>query len=156
MQNSWSDWAREYSQVKFPFLPPGQYRLIVQSRDILGKASDLEPFDVRIRPPYWQRPWFYGVEFATFAILVFLSLRLSSANSRYRHLSRFLMAITIVMLIQFISTVASFQIGKSKSPVQEFFIQVGIALLVLPVESGLRWLMARRLEASLKVTPKKH
>jgi hypothetical protein len=155
MQEAWSDWAGEYSRVKFPFLPPGQYRLAVQSRDVLGKTTNLEPFEIRIQPPYWQRPWFYGVEFATFAILVFLSLQLSSANSRYRHVSRFLMAITIVMLIQFISTVASFQIGKSKSPVQEFFVQVGIALLVLPVESGLRWLMARRLEASLKVKPKK-
>ncbi|MEP6796269.1 MAG: hypothetical protein ABJB16_18215, partial [Saprospiraceae bacterium] len=53
-------------------------------------------------------------------------------------LSRFLSALTVIMLIQFIQTIAEYNISFKSTPVVEFFIQVFIALLVLPVEQFLR------------------
>jgi hypothetical protein len=89
-------------------------------------------------PPYWKRPPFYALEFFFFGALVVLSLRLKGANSRYRYISRFLSALTIIMLIQFIQTIVAANISLKSTPVADFFIQVLIALLVLPVEEFLR------------------
>ena len=94
-------------------------------------------------PPYWKQPWFYASEFVVFGILVFLSLKLGAANARYRYLSRLLSLLTIILLIQFIQTVVASQITIKSSPVIDFFIQVFIALLILPIESYLRKFMLR-------------
>jgi hypothetical protein len=53
------------------------------------------------------------------------------------------MLITIILLIEFIQTVAGATFASKDSPVMDFFIQVGVALVILPVESYLRNLMLR-------------
>lgn len=53
------------------------------------------------------------------------------------------MLITIILLIEFIQTVAGATFASKESPVMDFFIQVGVALVILPIESYLRNLMLR-------------
>lgn len=136
----WSDWSTENNSFDFPYLPPGRYNLQVQSRNIFGKVADMKPVSFQVLPPYWQRSWFYALEFFVFAGLVILSYRLST---RYRFISRLLMLITIILLIEFIQTVAGATFASKESPVMDFFIQVGVALVILPIESYLRNLMLR-------------
>jgi hypothetical protein len=106
----------------------------VQSRDLLGNESKIEQIGFDVLPPYWQRWWFYAIEFTVFSFLVILSLRLARANSRYRYLSQILSLLTVVMLIQFLQTVLASLIGSKTSPVIDFIIQVFIALVVFPIE----------------------
>ena len=146
LQPGWSKWSAYNYVINFPFLPPGKYNVMVESRDLFGKITKLDTIDVNVVPPYWKRPWFYALEFLFFGSLVVLSLRLNVANNRYRYLSRFLSALTVVLLIQFIQTIVYANITLTSSPVADFFLQVIIALLVLPVEDFLRKRMVNAAE----------
>jgi hypothetical protein len=138
MTETWSDWSNKNS-IYFPYLPPGEYTLSVESRNVFGKVMVLKPVYFEVLPPYWKRPWFYAMEFAVLASLVLLSHRLSS---RYRIISRVLSLLTIILLIQFIQTFidTTIKFGE-ESPVIHFIIQVCVALVILPVEGFLRNLM---------------
>ena len=140
LSQEWSEWSSENNFFDFAYLPPGRYNLKVQSRNIFGKVADMKPVSFQVLPPYWKRSWFYALEFFVFAGLVILSYRLST---RYRFISRLLMLITIILLIEFIQTVAGATFASKESPVMDFFIQVGVALVILPIESYLRNLMLR-------------
>jgi hypothetical protein len=129
-------------------LPPGEYVLNVQSRNIFGKVTDLEPMNFEVLPPYWRRSWFYAMEFAFLATLVLLSVRL---NERYRLVSRILSLLTIILLIQFIQTLIDSVINFKESPVIDFIIQVIVAFLILPVEGFLHDLMSKSLDGSSKL-----
>jgi len=138
LQPGWSGWSTLNNVINFPFLPPGKYNVLIQSKDLFDKVTELDSIDFNVDPPYWKRPWFYGLEFFFFGFLVLASRRLTASNRKYRYLSSFLSALTVIMLIQFIQTVASSGISFKSTPVVDFFIQVFIALLVLPVEQFLR------------------
>jgi hypothetical protein len=143
LEEEWTTWSNTNNMVNFPYLPAGDYTLEVQSRDILGNVKDMKTASIEVLPPYWKRPWFYALEFLIFASFVLLSFRLSS---RYRIVSRLLMLLTIIMLIQFIETIVGETFSTRTSPVIDFIIQVLIAMLVLPVEGYLREMMLRSLE----------
>src|SRR5690606_23184877 len=96
---------------------------------------------------YWKRPLFYAMEFSVFAMLVLLSFRLST---RFRIISRLLSLLTIILLIEFIQTAINATFVTEESPVIDFFIQVVVAFMILPVEGYLRNLMLRSLDASGK------
>lgn len=134
LNTPWSTWSSSNNSITFSYLPPGKYLLAVQSRDLLGNESKVEQISFDVLPPYWQRWWFYAIEFTVFSFLVILSLRLGRANSRYRYLSQILSLLTVVMLIQFLQTVLASLIGSKTSPVIDFIIQVFIALVVFPIE----------------------
>ncbi len=136
LQLGWSDWSALNNVINFPFLPPGKYKVQIQSKDLFGKITELDTVEFNVLPPYWKRPWFYALEFFLIGSLVALSLRVKS--SRYQYLSRFLSALTVIILIQLIQTVAYSTISLKSTPVADFFIQVVIALMVLPVEEFLR------------------
>ncbi|MEO5601106.1 MAG: triple tyrosine motif-containing protein [Cyclobacteriaceae bacterium] len=145
MNGEWSEWSSTNNKIYFPYLPPGEYSLQVEAKNIFGKISSLKPLPFEVTPPYWKRPLFYAFEFLIFASLVILSFRLST---QYRIISRLLSLITIILLIEFIQTAIGSSIVTDDSPVMEFFIQVIVALLILPVEGFLRNLMLRSLDSS--------
>jgi hypothetical protein len=149
LHNEWSDWATSNNKIDFPYLPQGKYALQVQARNMFGNIKEMEPLSFVVQPPYWQRPWFYALEFVLFGLLVLLSFRLSS---RYLIVSRILSLLTIILLIQFIQTVASASLFSKESPVIDFFIQVFVALLILPVEGYLRKLMLRSQDTSTGIS----
>ena len=146
INKSWSEWSTTNNIVNFPFLTPGNYKVRIKSRDLFGKESELEPIDFRVIPPYWRQTWFYALEFVFFASLVFLSLKLSAANRKYRYISQLLSILTVIMLIQLIQNAAESFIEVQTTPVIDFFIQVFIALLILPLEYKMRELMTKASE----------
>lgn len=148
LQSTWSEWSTLNNVINFPFLPPGDYSVMVESRDLFGRITKLDTIEVSVVPPYWKRPFFYALEFIVFATLVVLSMRMNVSTARYRMLSQFLSALTVVLLIQFIQVVVVANLTFKSTPVADFFVQVGIALLVLPVENFLRRRMIRAAEQS--------
>jgi hypothetical protein len=139
LSNEWSEWSSVNNIIPFPFLNPGRYELNVESRNLFGKATQLAPIHFIVRPPYWQTGWFYALEFFFFGALVILSMQLGAGgNRKYRLISRLLSLLTVIMLIQFIQTVAQSLITIQTTPVIDFFVQVGIALVILPLEGPLR------------------
>lgn len=148
LQATWSDWSTVNNVINFPFLNPGKYSVLVESRDLFGKITQLETIELSVVPPYWKRPAFYALEFVIFGVLVVLSLRLNVSTTRFRYLSQFLSTLTVVLLIQFVQVVVAANVELQSTPVADFFVQVVIALLVLPVENFLRRRMIRAAERS--------
>ncbi|HAC24181.1 MAG TPA: hypothetical protein DCE81_04630 [Cytophagales bacterium] len=68
---------------------------------------------------------------------------MSTADSKYRIISRLLSLLTVVLLIQFLQTVLYSLVSLKSSPVVEFFVQVSIALVVFPVEAAVRKVMEK-------------
>lgn len=143
LHKEWTAWSNKDYEFVFPYLPPGEYVLKVQSKDIFGKISEMDPVNVEVLPPYWKRWWFYALEFAVFALLVTLSFRLSH---RYNLVSRLLSLLSIIILIEFIQTLAGSTISLNSGPVVDFILQVCVAFIVLPVEGFLRAFMLRSIE----------
>ncbi|MBI1768726.1 MAG: hypothetical protein HYR67_10160 [Bacteroidetes bacterium] len=150
--SDWTPWATSNNIVNFSYLPSGTYKLDVQTRDLMGKISAVEEITLEVEPPYWKRSWFYLLEVIFFGAMVYLSIRLGGGNPKYRVVSQILSMLTIIMIIQLVQAAINTQVSFKTSPVIDFFIQVGLALLVLPVEIYLRKLMARgaRLNSSSK------
>jgi len=150
LSNDWTTWASTNNIVSFSYLPAGKYKVDVQTRDLVGKITNADQIAFEVEPPYWQQSWFYLVEVIFFGSMVYLSMRLSSGNPKYRLLSQLLSLLTVIMLIQLIQTIVSSQLTTINSPVIEFFVQVGIALLVLPVENYLRKFMLKESHGEIK------
>lgn len=145
LEQEWTEWSQANNVIEIPYLPAGDYSLEVESRDIFGNVSSMEQVALDVRPPYWKTTWFYALEVLVFSLLVILSFRLST---RYRIISRLLMLLTIIMLIQFVETIIGDTLSTKTSPVIDFLIQVVIAMMILPVEGYLRELMLRSLDTS--------
>ena len=138
LNEEWSEWSGEYNVINFSYLPSGSYKLRVRSRSVLGDVKEIDPIEFEIVPPYWKRPWFYAFEFSAMAILLFISVRLKALGFRYRLASRILALVTLIIIIEFIQTIAENEFSTDSSPVFDFLLQVGIAIIVLPVESLIR------------------
>src|SRR5690606_30283968 len=89
----WSEWSVKNNQVGIPYLPPGSYTLQVQSRDILGQVHEMHPVRFTVRPLFWKSTWFYAMELTVFALLGWLSLKLSF---RYRFVSLVMSLLPII------------------------------------------------------------
>jgi hypothetical protein len=135
LSDKWSEWSTGSNVIDFPYLPVGEYKLIVQAKDIFGRINELGPIAIDVEPPYWKQTWFYAAEFSVFLFLVLMSFRLSY---RFIFISRILSLLSIIIFIEFIQTIAGSTFSMSDSPVFDFLIQVGVAFVVLPVEGFLR------------------
>ncbi len=151
LQRDWSQWSTFNNEISFPFLPVGSYKVRIEARNLFGQVAETQPVDFDVVPPYWKQAWFYAAELAFFSMLVVLSIRLSAMNERYRVVSRLLSLLTVIMLIQLIQTAAYSMINIKSSPVVDFFIQVVIALMVLPLEGVLRKFMTRAADGEFKL-----
>ncbi len=143
LSKNWTSWSSDNNIVNFSFLPAGNYKLEIQTRDLMGKVSKVEQIELEVEPPYWKRWWFYLLEMVFFGTLVFLSIRLSDGNPKYRLVSQVLSLLTVIMLIQLVQTIVASFITLKATPVLDFFMQVAIALMVLPLENLLRKFIVR-------------
>lgn len=155
LSEQWSDWSSNNNFITFSFLPPGEYALEFHTRNVFGRTSAIEPITFRVIPPYWRRPWFYAMEVLFFTTLLVLSIRLNRSKVRYRLISRLLAFLTLILILEFVQTVAEYKLGSDTSPVVDFFIQVSIALLVLPVESLLRKAIFKQNSDAIIAAPEK-
>lgn len=149
LNKEWSQWSDNYNKLNFNYLPEGSYKLKVRSKDVLGVVKEIKPIEFRIVPPYWKRPWFYALEFTLLALLLMGSVRLKDLGFKYRLASRLLALITLIIIIEFIQTIAENKFADESSPVFDFIIQVSIAIIVLPVESLIRKYLFREKDVQI-------
>ncbi len=138
LREQWSDWSAANRVIDFPYLPDGKYVLHVQTKDVFGQIVSVAPMEFTVVPPYWKQPWFYALEVVLFGALFILSFRLNRIDHKYRILSRLLAFMTLIITVEFVQTIAENRFETESSPVVEFFIQVSIAFLILPIEMILR------------------
>ncbi|MEM7106695.1 MAG: hypothetical protein AAF519_00620 [Bacteroidota bacterium] len=136
--SKWTEWSADYSTINFPYLPEGDYILNVRSKDVFGTISNSEVINFKIVPPYWKRPWFYALEFTALGMLLIISLRIKRLGYRYRLGSRLLALLTLIIIIEFIQTIAENEFQTKSSAIFDFAIQVLMAIIILPLEGVLR------------------
>ncbi|WP_162555834.1 triple tyrosine motif-containing protein [Reichenbachiella versicolor] len=135
---SWSEWSHKY-HIMFNYLPPGHYTLLVQAHDSFDNLEESKPIHIIIRPPFWQTLWFYGLQILFMTSLVVASAFMNrKAQTKYVIVTEALTIITLVMIIEFLQTVAGNYLDIQSSPVVDFGIDVIIALCVFPLEQLLK------------------
>lgn len=150
LNDTWSEWASNYNVINFPYLPEGEYTLLVKSKNALGNISQANPVFFEVVPPYWKRPWFYALEFSALALLLFASVKLKKLGYKYRLVSRLLALLTLIIIIEFIQTLAEGNFSSMSSPVLDFIIQVTVAFIILPVEGSIRKYILKEKEVDLR------
>jgi len=138
LSSEWSEWSRSNNEIVFPYLPAGRYDLEVRARDALGNIQNSESVSFKILAPYWKRSWFYLIELLFFGGLMTVSVLINRNKHKFTILSRLLTFLTLIFIVEFVQTVAEAKFETNQSPVINFFIQVAIALSILPVEGVLR------------------
>ncbi|MGL1884922.1 MAG: hypothetical protein OCD76_00295 [Reichenbachiella sp.] len=138
LNDAWSEWS-EKTNIDFNYLHAGIYTLDVRSRDSFGHIQESENIKFTVRPHYWQTLWFYGLQIALMLFLVVGSIILNRrAHTKYVLVTEALSIITIVMIIEFLQSAAGNYLSIQSSPVVDFALDVGIALLVFPLEQLLK------------------
>ncbi|MEO9967684.1 MAG: triple tyrosine motif-containing protein [Reichenbachiella sp.] len=141
LNDNWSKWSTN-NQINFNYLPPSHYELSIRSRDSFGQIQELQTVNFTIKPPYWQTLWFYGLQIIFMTGLVFGSVIMNrKAQRKYVLITEGLTILTIVMVIEFLQTVAGGTLGIESTPVVDFLIDVVIALCVFPLEQTLKKVM---------------
>lgn len=136
--SNWTKWSPDFSTISFPYLPEGDYILHVKAKDSFGVVSDAAPIKFKVVPPYWKRPWFYALEFTALGLLLVISLRIKRLGYRYRLGSRLLALLTLIIIIEFVQTIAENEFQTKSSALFDFTIQVLMAIIILPLEGLLR------------------
>lgn len=141
LKDQWTEWSIN-NQINLNYLPPNSYKLSIRSRDSFGQIQALDDVKFTIKPPYWQTLWFYGLQIIFMTGLVFGSVIMNrKAQRKYVLITEGLTILTIVMVIEFLQTVAGSTLGIESTPVVDFLIDVVIALCVFPLEQTLKKVM---------------
>ena len=138
----WSDWIRE-DNVSFNYLPSGEYTFLVRHRDAIGTVSKSEEIKFSVNPPWWETPWFYGLEILLFSTLLLLSFRLNRSKRSNRMLSRGLTYLTLILIAALMETVLESYINIESNPFYDFLTQAALALLIFPFERILSLVMRK-------------
>lgn len=75
LNKEWSEWSNQ-STIEYPFLPSGNYTLLVQAKNIFGQKSDFVSYDFTIIKPFWQKWWFFLIAGLALAFLVYIVIRI--------------------------------------------------------------------------------
>ncbi|MEO9483303.1 MAG: triple tyrosine motif-containing protein [Ekhidna sp.] len=144
----WSKWTHA-NLIDYSYLPPGDYKLKVRVRDALDQIDEATLLEFTVETPYWQKPWFYAVQVLILAMMIGISTRLNESKAVNRLIKHGLSILTLVIIIQFMQAVISTFLTFQSTPVMEFLFDVGIAVMVFPLEFALRKLI---LDGGLKVS----
>lgn len=144
----WSNWTHA-NLIDYSYLPPGDYKLKVRVRDALDQIDEATLLEFTVETPYWQKPWFYAVQAIILAMMIGISSRLNESNAINRYIKHGLSILTLVIIIQFMQALIGTFITFESTPVMSFLFDVGVAVMVFPLEWVLRKLI---LDGGLKVS----
>ena len=148
LNQEWSNWTHA-NLIDYSYLPPGDYKLKVRVRDALDQIEEVVLLEFSVATPYWQQPWFYAIQVLILAAMIAVSSRLKESRKANRFIKHGLSILTLVIIIQFMEAIISTFITFQSTPVMEFLFDVGIAVMVFPLEFILRKLI---LDGGLKVS----
>ncbi|MEQ6168038.1 triple tyrosine motif-containing protein [Ekhidna sp. MALMAid0563] len=148
LTDEWSKWTHA-NLIDYSYLPPGEYQLEVKVRDALGQIEEDTLLRFTVATPYWQQPWFYAVQALILALIIGITSRLDESKPFNRFMKHGLSILTLVVIIQFMQAVISAFLDIESTPVVDFLIDAGIALMIFPLEWVLRKLI---LDGGLKIS----
>ncbi len=146
--NDWSEWSNS-GTVIFPLLDDGSYTLQVRCRDSFGNLQESEMLKFDVLPPYWKTFWFMTAELIFFASIFYLTYKvnekISIRNKYMPWVRRGMTLLTLILIIEFFKvTVQRLTNLDGSSPVEDFGIEVFMALFLLPIEVFLTSVFKRK------------
>ena len=75
LEQEWSEWSMDRS-IYIPFLPPGNYKLHISSRNVLNKVTEVISADIIINPPFTRSVPFYILSGMGLLVILFLIILL--------------------------------------------------------------------------------
>lgn len=142
--DDWSEWSRNGS-VDFPHLPPSKYLLKIRSRNAFGHIEEHDVFRFTVPPPYWRTWWFYAIEIGFFGSMILLTAylnRRATARAKYFvFIRKTLTILTLILTAEFVKVILLSNVDIEGSPVWDFGLEVGFALLIFPFERLLSYLI---------------
>lgn len=148
LTDEWSKWTHA-NLIDYSYLPPGEYQLDVRVRDALGQVEEDTLLSFTVATPYWQQPWFYAIQAVILALIIGITSRLDESKAINRIVKHGLSILTLVVIIQFMQAVIGAFLQIESTPVVDFLIDAGIAIMVFPLEWVLRKLI---LDGGLKIS----
>lgn len=140
---NWSPW-NDNNKIAFSHLQSGDYELVIRSKNTLGQITHSNPIFFSVKPPYWQTWWFYLIEVAFFATLMFLSIIFNRIGGERKTVSKILTFVTIIMFVELITTIVDSFVQLDDSPVVSFATKVLISIIIFPIEQVLYRLITRK------------
>lgn len=144
---NWSPWDAN-NKISFSHLQSGSYQLAIRSKNTLGQITYSNPIFFAVKPPYWQTWWFYLIEVAFFATLLFLSIVFNRIGGERKTVSKILTFVTIVMFVELITSIVESFVQIDDSPVLSFATKVTIAIIIFPIEQVLYRLIIKKAKES--------
>ncbi len=85
----WSAWHQE-SVISFPVLPSGTYKIHFRARNVFGQNSEELIYSFQVKPPYWERWWFYlgGFIALLLGVILLLKIRTQALKAANRRLAQ--------------------------------------------------------------------
>ncbi len=137
LHQGWSSWSGN-NIIDFTYLPPGNYELLVRTRDAFGRTEQHDVISFKVSAPYWQQPWFYALQVMFFGALMIISFRLNQSNTKNQLLSEGLTILTVILVIEFLQSLVGSYVSVKSSPTVDFLVDASVALLIFPFERFLR------------------
>lgn len=137
---TWSPSTTEHS-VTYSSLNPGTYTLQIQATNNLEKWTDpVLTYSFTIEKPYWQRWWFYLLQITGICILFGITYLLSRTEKTKASILRVMVFTCLFIVFEFIQNwvepITTNQLGQA--PIFKSLINLGLALLLLPMERTFR------------------
>jgi hypothetical protein len=149
LNTDWSNWTHA-NLIDYSYIPPGDYQLIVRARDAFGQIEEAVLLDFSIATPYWMQPWFYLIQVLLLGLVISFTSRLDVEKTHNRLLKHGLSILTLVIIIEFLQSVLGAYMNVHSTPVVDFLVDVGTAILVFPLEWVLRKIMLEGSMSNLK------
>lgn len=131
--DDFSNWTKN-NYVTYTNLSPGEYKLIIESKNYLGQ--DLKPFEYEftITPPWWETNIFYISEICFF-ILLFLVIIYTKKSSRGSKIATSLIFLVILIIFEIVNTKLDPLVDAVSGgvPVFAFASKIVLALLLEPL-----------------------
>lgn len=71
-KSNWSEWSN-LSKINFPYLPDGEYQLMVKVKDLNnGNVKEFKVLTIKITPPFWKTWWFISYCLLTIVLFAFI------------------------------------------------------------------------------------
>lgn len=140
LTDEWSNWTHA-NLIDYSYLPPGEYELEVKVRDALGHIEESTLLTFTVETPYWQKPWFYAVQALILAIVIGITSRLDEKKQINKLIKHGLSILTLVVIIEFLQSVIAALVEIQSTPVVDFLLDAGIAIMIFPLEWVLRKLI---------------
>ena len=139
-ESTWSPPTTEHAAT-YSSLNPGTYTLQIQASNNPDKWTDpILEYSFTVQKPYWQKWWFYLLQIIGICVLFSITFLLSRTAKTKTSILRVMVFTCLFIVFEYIQNwvepITANRLGQA--PIFKTLINLGLALMLLPMERTLR------------------